>query len=186
MLLVSIYYPPDAVLFNCSTTKCYNSVVTYAHGFCATMTDPLSPRALRLRASGFKLTHARLTVLSALEAGDGHITSAALLEEVGRIDPGIGRASVFRTLDLFTRLSIIRPTYMGGSVAPTYVLMPDGHHHHIICMTCNRVFEFEDCGLDVLTHDLETRFNIQITGHLLELFGICADCKNAPFKDEDA
>ncbi|MBK8023644.1 MAG: transcriptional repressor [Chloroflexi bacterium] len=143
------------------------------------MSDTLSPRAQRLRDSGFKLTHARLTVLKALETGEPHVTSSELLEEVSRLDPSIGRASVFRTLDLFTRLSIIRPTYMGGSIAPTYVLMPDGHHHHIICMNCNRVFEFEKCGLDSLTGELEARFDIQITGHLLELFGICAQCKQA-------
>lgn len=149
------------------------------------MASALSPRAQRLRDAGYKLTNARLTVLSALEAGDGHITSSELLEQVGALDSRIGRASVFRTLDLFTRLSLIRPTYIGGSVAPTYVLMPNGHHHHLICMNCNRVIEFEDCGLDTLTHQLERRFDFQITGHLLEVYGLCTVCKDLPTAEDD-
>ncbi len=135
-----------------------------------------SPRAHRLRDAGYKLTTARLTVLHALESGGGHITSSELLDAVSQIDPSIGRASVFRTLDLFTRLSIIRPTYIGSSITPTYVLMPDGHHHHIICMNCNRVIEFDECGLSALTCELEKRYGVQITGHLLELYGICEAC----------
>jgi Fur family ferric uptake transcriptional regulator len=92
-------------------------------------------------------------------------------------DSSIGRASVFRTLDLFTRLAIIRPTYIDSSATPTYVLMPDGHHHHVICTRCNRVMDFEDCGLAALTQQLEAEFNVTITGHLLEFYGLCAACQ---------
>jgi len=141
------------------------------------MSEPtLSPRAQRLRDAGYKLTNARLTVLQALEEGDGHITSTELLERVTQLDASIGRASVFRTLDLFTQLNIIRPTYIDSSVTPTYVLMPNGHHHHIICTNCNRVIEFENCGLENLTQELERRLHVHLTGHLLEFYGVCDDC----------
>jgi len=136
----------------------------------------LSPRAQRLRDAGFKLTNARLTVLAALEERDGHITSTELLERVNELDASIGRASVFRTLDLYTRLSLIRPTYIDSSITPTYVLMPDGHHHHIICTNCNRVIEFEECDLEPLRTELEARLNVHLTGHLLEFYGLCGDC----------
>ncbi len=142
-----------------------------------------SPRAQRLRDAGHKLTNARLTVLAALEAHDGHMTSTELLERVNEIDSSIGRASVFRTLDLFTQLSIIRPTYIDSSVTPTYVLMPNGHHHHIICSNCNRIIEFEDCGLDQLCHELEARYDVQLTGHLLEFYGVCGDCTSDEHTD---
>jgi Fur family transcriptional regulator, ferric uptake regulator len=139
----------------------------------------LSPREQRLRDSGYKLTGARLTVLRVLEQSGGHITSTELLEGVNAVDPSIGRASVFRALDLFTRLSIVRPTYMHSSATPTYVLMPDGHHHHIICTNCNRVIEFENCGLKSLEDELERRLKVHLTGHLLEFYGLCENCIDA-------
>ena len=140
------------------------------------MSDELTPRAVRLRDAGHKLTNARLTVLSVLEESGGHITSAEVLERVNAADPSIGRASVFRTLDLLTSLSIIRPTYMNSSLTPTYVLLPDGHHHHIICTNCNRVIEFEDCGLGEIESKLEDRLHVKLTGHLLEFYGLCDRC----------
>lgn len=135
-----------------------------------------SARLQRLREAGHKLTNARITVLNVIEQHDGHMTSAEVLDAVSAIDDSIGRASIFRTLDLFTRLAIIRPTYIDSSMTPTYVLMPDGHHHHIICTNCNRVIEFEDCGLSDLTQQLEKQYGMNMTGHLLEFYGLCEHC----------
>jgi len=140
------------------------------------MLNPDSPRAQRLRDAGHKLTDARLTVLSVLEDSGGHITSAEVLDRVNTLAPNIGRASVFRSLDLFTRMGMIRPTYVDSSVTPTYVLLPDGHHHHIICTNCSRVIEFEDCHLTVLEGELESRLHVKLTGHLLEFYGLCDRC----------
>ena len=138
--------------------------------------EQLSPRAIRLREAGHKLTNARLTVLNVLENNDGHLTSAEVLDQVEQLDSSIGRASVFRTLDLLTSLSIIRPTYMNSSMTPTYVLMPDGHHHHIVCTNCNRIIEFENCGLGAIAAELEERLHVKLTGHLLEFYGLCDKC----------
>ena len=135
-----------------------------------------NPYVQRLRKAGYKLTQARLTVLNILEAEHGHITSSEILAKVEAINPSIGRASVFRALDLFTQLGIIRPTYIDTSLTPTYVMMHEGHHHHVICTNCNRVIEFEDCGLEKLTRTLEETLNVKISGHLLEFYGLCVSC----------
>lgn len=137
----------------------------------------MADRTQRLRDAGYKLTTARLTILNVLEDGGGHMTSAEVLEKVDLVAPEIGRASVFRALDLFTRLSIIRPTYINDSSTPTYVLMPGGHHHHIICTNCDRIIEFDNCHLEGIERELERQFNVKITGHLLEFYGLCANCQ---------
>lgn len=136
-----------------------------------------SKRVQRLRDAGYKLTHARLTVLDVLETHGGHMTSADVLEAVSHAAPEIGRASVFRTLDLLTQLAIIRPTYLESGMTPTYVLMPDGHHHHIICINCNMVIEFDECGLRDLAHSLEAKYGVKLQGHLLEFYGLCQNCQ---------
>lgn len=131
----------------------------------------------RLRHNGYKLTNARTTVLEAMNALGGHVTSSQVLEEVARRDASIGRASVFRTLDLLTRLGIVRPTFLESSLTPSYILLPNGHHHHIVCTHCNRVYEFDECGLESIAQALEKRYNIAIQGHLLEFYGACEDCR---------
>jgi len=140
------------------------------------MSNAHEARVRRIRESGNKITHARLVVLQALESYEGHPSSAEVLDLVNDIDESVGRASVFRTLDLFTQLSIIRPTYVTTGAAH-YVLMPDGHHHHVVCLNCNKTIEFDDCDLGSLEAELEQRFGVQLSGHLLEFYGTCAECQ---------
>jgi Fur family transcriptional regulator, ferric uptake regulator len=139
----------------------------------------------RLKHNGYKLTNARMVVLNVLQALGGHVTSAQILEAVSATDSSIGRASVFRTLELLARLGMVRPTYLENSLTPHYVLLPDGHHHHIICTRCNRVIEIESCGLEALTRQLEETLNVKLSGHLLEFYGECADCQSTqPIEEE--
>lgn len=138
--------------------------------------DDLSPGAQALRTAGYKLTGPRLVILDILEHTGGHTTAAELLSQVEARDPSIGRASVFRTLDLLIKLGIVWTSVQGGSTVH-YVMMPGGHHHHIICKRCQQRIEFEDCGLSELIRGLEGRFGVQIDGHLLELYGLCAACR---------
>lgn len=143
------------------------------------MPNSLEHHRNRLRKAGYKLTNARLIVMQAIQELGGHCTSTDVLGAVAALDESIGRASVFRTLDLLTQLGIIRPTYVESSMTPQYVMLPEGHHHHVICTNCNRVIEFDDCGLSDLTQLLETRFNLTITGHLLEFYAVCNACQSA-------
>src|SRR5258706_10463997 len=130
-----------------------------------------------LRKAGYKLTGPRLTILEVLEKSGGHITSAELLAQVEAHDPSIGRASVFRTLDLMIKLGIVWTSVQGGSTVH-YMLMPGGHHHHIICTNCDKLIEFEDCRLEALITTLEREHGVHVEGHLLELYGMCSDCRS--------
>lgn len=140
----------------------------------------LSQRLQRLRDAGYRLTNARMLVVEVLENCPGHLSSTEVIEEVAARDASIGRASVFRTLDLLTNLALIRPTFIDSSATPKYVLLPGGHHHHIVCTNCNRVVEFEDCELTGLANQLEARYGMKISGHLLEFYGTCLQCEAAP------
>ncbi len=130
-----------------------------------------------LRAAGYRLTEPRLTILDLLEQSGGHITATELLALVEARDGSIGRASVFRTLDLMTKLGIVWTSVQGGSTVH-YMLMPGGHHHHLICTRCNRRIEFNDCHLEALTGNLEAAYGFQAEGHLLEVYGLCKDCRD--------
>ncbi|GAB4547626.1 MAG: Fur family transcriptional regulator [Anaerolineae bacterium] len=138
-----------------------------------------TPGVRALRSAGYKLTVPRLTILEVLESSDGHITASELLSQVEARDPSIGRASVFRTLELMIKLGIVWTSVQGGSTVH-YMMMPGGHHHHIICTQCGRRIEFQDCGLSNLIGTLETEYGVKIEGHLLEMYGMCAECRNAP------
>ena len=147
------------------------------------MVNAQSPAARNLSRSGYKLTRPRLTILNLIEQSGGHTTSTELLTLVEQSDPSIGRASVFRTLDLLIKLGIIWTSGQGGSTIH-YMVMPGGHHHHIVCKQCRKLIEFDDCRLGTLIADLEKTYGVRVEGHLLELYGLCQNCQANPQPDE--
>ncbi len=128
-----------------------------------------------LRCSGYKITRARRVVLEALIATPGHVTASDVVAMVQAHAPGVGRASVYRALDLFSRLGLVQVSGLGSAVT-RYALAPAGHHHHLVCVHCHKTVEFDDCHLADLQRQLAERFGFQINGHLVEMYGRCPDC----------
>jgi Fur family ferric uptake transcriptional regulator len=143
------------------------------------MTDQLAELSNALQEGGFKLTQSRRHILAALVSSQGHITADNLVTIIHKEQPNIGRMSVYRTLDILTELGQIRPVYQGTGAAH-YILLDEGHHHHLVCSTCARVFEFEDCVLEEIENNISRLYNFEIQGHLLEFFGRCPDCQPEP------
>lgn len=131
----------------------------------------------KLEEAGFKLTPARRAVIEALARECAHLTAPQVVQAVGQRAPGVGRASVYRTLELLARLGLVQVSSLGRA-ASTYVLC-DEHHHHVICRRCHQTVEFEDCNLDELGKALSKRLGYHIEGHLVEFYGCCPDCHRA-------
>lgn len=132
---------------------------------------------LRLREAGYKITPPRLAVLEVIQREGEHLNPQEILEQAQAIHPQTGRATVYRTLELLTNLGIVRPIYVGDS-GPTYI-RAEGGHHHLVCSCCGRVVDFEQCVADSMERDLEERFGFRIQSHLLEFYGLCADCNKS-------
>jgi len=140
------------------------------------MDDQLKAMAQSLQNSGFRLTAARRAILQTLIESGGHLTADELADQVRAVSPGVGRMTVYRTLDVLCQLNLIRPVYQGTGAAH-YVLMADGHHHHLVCSGCGAVIEFDECVLSEVEQALGGRYKFQVQGHLLEFFGMCAQCR---------
>lgn len=129
-----------------------------------------------LRRAGYKITSARRVVITVLHEAVGHMTAPELVEAVRVRDAGIGRASVYRTLDLLTTLGLVQASTLGGTTT-TYVLTPSGHHHHIVCLNCRDTIEFDRCLIGEFEQQLAHDAGFHVEGHLLEIYGLCADCR---------
>ncbi len=143
----------------------------------APVSDPSDIALQALRGADSRLTPARRAVVEAL-AGQEHLTAPEVVEAVQAQAPDVSRASVYRTLDLLTRLGVCQVATMGSSVV-RYTLTPTGKHHHLVCTRCQRSFEFESCGLSALIPELEARTGFRIHAHLLEAFGLCPECQSS-------
>jgi Fur family ferric uptake transcriptional regulator len=116
--------------------------------------------------------------LSSLVAGrSGHFSAADLLADAHDAKLRIGRATVFRTLDLLAEQGALeRIDLPSGDHAYVACEPQQEHHHHVVCRQCGRSVEVADSGLQSIVDELGRRSGFRIDSHRLELYGLCPDC----------
>jgi Fur family ferric uptake transcriptional regulator len=122
----------------------------------------------KIRGRGYKVTPQRLAVLAAIAAGRHQG-----VEEIRARCPEVGMVTVYRALDLFSGLGLVRRLDLGHG--PRYELAED-HHHHLICERCGSVTEFKRCPLDLQSLP-GVRADFEIRAHSLEIYGACSGCR---------
>jgi Fur family ferric uptake transcriptional regulator len=137
-----------------------------------------SPFLTALERSGYRLTGPRRAVADLIADQHGHFAAADLVTEARRRRMGVGRATVFRTLDALSEAGVVeRIDLPSGEHA--YVACQPAHHHHLVCSRCGRSLDIEDAGLRRVVAAIARRTGFRIDDHRLELFGLCPDCRAA-------
>jgi len=126
--------------------------------------------------AGYRLTEPRRALARLIGSRDGHFTAEELLAASERDHLGVGRATVFRSLDILTDLGVIERLDM-PSGEHTFVACEPTHHHHVVCSNCGRSSDAGDSGMAAVLEDVARRTGYQIESHRLELFGRCASCQ---------
>ncbi len=129
----------------------------------------------QLHDKGLRMTPQRQLVLDAVTRL-GHATPEAVCAEVARTDPGVNPSTVYRTLDLFERLGVVRHAHLGSGAA-TYHPGDESAHLHLVCESCGRVTE-ADVGLaDDLAGSLRRAHGFVPDVAHMAISGTCADCR---------
>ena len=130
-----------------------------------------------LRDMNLKITDQRLAILAALSRGRIHATAQEIYDRVSRSHAEIGFATVYRLLKLLASHGFVTEVRMGGLPA-RYELTPRGHHDHLACTSCGRIVEFENSDIEELQTLVARNNGFLLTGHVLELYGLCPNCQN--------
>jgi Fur family ferric uptake transcriptional regulator len=130
----------------------------------------------KISATGHKVTESRRVVVELALKRESPFSAADLYEDIKRLAPSVGRATVFRTLDLLSGMQLLEKVHLGEG-CHSYVVCQTRHHHHLICNSCGRTVDFEDCQLNELMQELARQTEFSIKGHRLEVFGHCRSCQ---------
>jgi len=131
----------------------------------------------QLDDQGRRRTSPRARVIAAALRRSQPFTAQELVRELAR--RGIGRATVFRTLDLLVSLDVLSRIHgiEQGSRCIRYTACAPSHHHHLVCRSCGRVDEIRASGLEQRIEALARARGFEPLGHGLEVQGLCADCR---------
>ena len=133
----------------------------------------------RVLAAGQRLTPQRDLIAGVLEEARQPVTAQEVWHRVTGLAPGIGRATVFRTLDALVGAGIARRIV----VAPrrtAYVPCSDHHHHHLVCQRCGTVQELPEADVAPLIGRLLRARGFVVDHASLDVLGTCAPCAAAP------
>jgi len=144
----------------------------------ATVDTAWSEHALAiLGEAGYRRGGARTAVVEALAGHSCAVTALELEDELRRRQVRVGRASVYRALELLEELRLVQRFEAARGIASYERVDPSGHHHHhAICRRCGRMEPFEDRELERAIGQVAEQMPFEIAEHDVVLRGLCERC----------
>jgi len=124
--------------------------------------------------AGQRLTPQRLLLLDVLRQG-GHFDADELYRRARDREPRLSMSTVYRNLQLFKKLGLVEEHHF-SEARSCYEARTKGEHHHMICLGCGKIIEFECPLSQKMTENIETRYGFRTTGAKVVLVGYCDKC----------
>jgi len=114
-----------------------------------------------------------------------HIDLQGLFERARRSHPGVGFATVYRTMKLLEEAGIAHTRHFGNAKETLYELAAGrSHHDHLICERCGRIVEFVNAEVEKIQDRIASHYGFTLSRHRHELYGVCPDCQARGSKHE--
>ncbi|WP_335341409.1 transcriptional repressor [Bifidobacterium oedipodis] len=113
---------------------------------------------------------------AALAACDEFISAQELHRKLEDGGVKVGLATVYRQLNALADTGEADTVRLDGQQL-FRLCGDDGHHHHLVCKNCGKTVEIESPSESWLK-GIADKYDFTIENHTLEVFGLCADCRN--------
>jgi Fur family ferric uptake transcriptional regulator len=129
-----------------------------------------------LREKNLKITGQRKLILDAFLRNEEHISAEELYDQLKKDYPGIGLATIYRTLKLLSECGLANEIHFSEGVTRYEHRFGHEHHDHLICLSCGKYIEVVDPEIEELQARLAKKNNFRILRHRMEIYGICQEC----------
>lgn len=126
---------------------------------------------------GVKRTKHRKAILEILEQSETPLTADEIFFALKEKNTSIWLSTVYRTLEMLTEKEVVLKSTIMGEDKARYELKHDEHKHRFICVGCHKMIPLMDCPLEEFEKKLKDKMDFDVTGHNLEIYGYCHDCK---------
>jgi Fur family ferric uptake transcriptional regulator len=130
-----------------------------------------------LSGQGLRSTTQRDKILSVFVDAKQHLSAEELYLQIKEIHPGIGYATVYRTLKLLADAGLADERRFEDGFTRYEFKASGNHHDHLICTKCGTILEFENERIESLQQDVARRNKFLVQSHKLELYGLCIQCQ---------
>jgi len=131
----------------------------------------------RLRPAGGKHSAKRDQILRIFLQQQGHLSADDLFDLVRRQAPGIGRATVYRTLQWMVEAGIARKVDFGEGRSRYEPSFGHPRHFHLICTQCHQSSEFLSSDIESLIEEVAGARRFTPSQTVLQIYGTCEACQ---------
>jgi len=138
----------------------------------------------RFIEEGLRFTSPRESIMDALNRSSRHLSAEEIYFIVHGLYPAIGFATVYRTLDLLTRMGIVLKFDFGDGRARYELIREEtGLHYHLVCSKCGKVInenisKEEKERLEKIKENLSKKNDFEIKNSKIHFIGECEQCQN--------
>jgi Fur family ferric uptake transcriptional regulator len=125
---------------------------------------------------GLRSTIQREKILDVFINAGRHLSAEELYILLKSSHPGIGYATVYRTLKLLTAAGLAQERRFDDGITRYEHTSAEDHHDHLICKGCGVIIEFENERIEALQQDVARKNRFTVQNHKLELYGLCSVC----------
>ena len=140
----------------------------------------------KITSSGFKVTKPRDIVINVLSGANNLLTADDIYMKVKNEDSSVGVATVYRTLELLTRLKIVCRIIL-GSGRSYYMLSRECAKEtfiYMICNNCKKIITNNQCLRSAVKVRLRENAEetilknckLQVDNYQILFTGLCEDC----------
>jgi Fur family ferric uptake transcriptional regulator len=129
-----------------------------------------------LKKAGYSLTKPRRQVFDLLLNQEPQSMQVLIKRAESKVD----RATVYRTIDLFEQLGIVRRLNIGWKYKIELTDLFTGHHHYFHCTNCGRSYSLPpNPMLETMIDTAVAKEGFSPRGHQLEVSGLCPNCSKS-------
>jgi Fur family transcriptional regulator, ferric uptake regulator len=135
------------------------------------------PDISSLRLPAGKRSSKRERILQIFLKQQGHLSADDLVDIVRREAPGIGRATVYRTLQWMVDAGVARKVDFGEGRSRFEPTAGHPRHYHLICTTCHRSSEFLSSDVESFIEEVASARNFEPAQQVVQIYGTCEECR---------
>ena len=139
--------------------------------------DRTLPDLSSLRPQGGKRSTKRDRIVEVFLRQEGHVSADDLVERIRREASGIGRATVYRTLQWMVEAGVARKVDFGEGRSRYEPSYRHPRHFHLICTTCHSSSEFLSSDVEALMEEIAAARDFAAAQSVVQIYGTCEACR---------
>ena len=126
-----------------------------------------------LSKNGYRITTARMSLFRTLLNSE----ALSLREIFEKANSTIDRVSIYRNIELFEKLHIVRRITIGWKYKLELSDIFIAHHHHLTCLGCSKIIDIVDeSQVEQFIESISRSISFTPLNHHFEIEGYCFDC----------